>query len=194
MKILFDFDDILFDSASFKQTIFLQLESFGISEREGMSLYQKCRSSFSLRKIYKETARQQGFLFSEDDVQKLYSDVFSNITTCLNVELLTLIKEIGKENCYILSAGDEDFQKLKMKSSGLLEHIAPAHVTIVRDSKKYALKAFCEKYPGEIIIFVDDKELHVEEAVSLGIPTLYSVLFDKNGIDTLKKCIVKHRN
>lgn len=185
MKIIFDFDDVLFDNISFKKKVFSYFEKYGLSNEVCESLYKKHRAHFSLRKLYDEVSVYTGKTFPQGEFEIFHKYTFSNFGTYVNSSLVTIIEKVGKENCFILTAGDAQFQNEKIIESGLITHIDKEHIIIVKDDKKESLLSLCTLHRDEIFIFVDDKEKHTQGAIDLHLSNLHVVLYDSNGFTTL---------
>lgn len=189
MKIIFDFDDVLFDNVSFKKKVFSYFEKYGLSSEVCESLYKKHRAYFSLRKLYDEVSIYTGKTFSQNEFAIFREYTFSNFDTYLNSNLVAIIEKVGKENCFILTAGDAQFQNEKIIESGLITHIHKEHILIVKDDKKESLLSLCTLHKDEIFVFVDDKEKHIQGAIDLHLSNLHVVLYDSNGFTRLTNII-----
>lgn len=193
MKLILDFDDVIFDTKSFKVTIFSGLRSYGIDAEVMEKEYSNYRNSFNLFKFYKEVSLVSGVNMSQEDLQLCVDKVLEDVSNHKDERLINLIRDIGGDNCFILTAGEEEFQKRKIDVSGLLKIIPEQHIIVVNNSKKEILRDFCERYPDESIIFVDDTKRHIDDANSLLLSNLFPVLYDMNGFETLSYIIDTHR-
>lgn len=188
MKIIFDFDDVIFDSNAFKQRIFSGLVSSGIPSDIIKDLYIGHRATFSPFILYKDAVEKTGLKISEKSINKSVEDLVKNVDSYVDKKIITLIKEIGEENCFIVTAGDIDFQKLKVNAS-LGNVIVEENCFFVEKKKSEALKSICEMCPNEPVIFVDDKSRYMDEANSLNLQNLHPVLYRHDGFDVLSSKI-----
>ena len=188
MKIIFDFDDVIFDSHAFKQKIFSGLVSFGIPSDIIKDLYISHRSSFSPFTLYKDAVEKSGLRISEKSLKSAVTALVENVDSYVDKRIVDLINKIGKENCFVVTAGDKDFQKLKVEAS-LNGVIIPEHCFFVEYEKSEALQKICEQYPHEPVIFVDDKSRYMDEANSLHIKNLHPVLYRHDGFEQLSQKI-----
>lgn len=188
MKIIFDFDDVIFDSNAFKQKIFSGLVSSGIPSDIIKDLYISHRSSFSPFTLYKDAVEKSGLRISEKSLKSAVTALVENVDSYVDKRIVDLIKKIGKENCFVVTAGDKDFQKLKVEAS-LGGVIDPEHCFFVEYKKSEALQKICEQYPDEPVIFVDDKSRYMDEAHSLHIKNLHPVLYRHDGFEQLSQKI-----
>lgn len=189
MKIIFDFDDVLFDTKAFKDKIFIGLSKFNIDNKIIKNLYQGHRKIFNIKKFYEEAIGLSKVSVSEKEIEEVSNIVLRDLTGYADERLVNLMHGLGKENCFILSAGDEDFQRHKIHLSGVVDAVHDKQTIIVEDDKKEILRKICEEYSNESIIFIDDKERYIEDAVSIKMPNLFPVLYDENGFEALKEVI-----
>lgn len=188
MKIIFDFDDVIFDSHAFKQKIFSGLVSSGIPSDIIKDLYISHRSAFSPFTLYKDAAEKSGLKISEKSLKNAVTALVQNVDSYIDVRIIELIKRIGKDNCFVVTAGDKDFQKLKVEAS-LGGVVVPSHCFYVGHKKSEALIQICEKYKDESIIFVDDKSRYMDEANSLHLKNLHPILYRHDGFEQLSQKI-----
>lgn len=189
MKLILDFDDVIFDTKSFKTKVFSGLVSSGISAENVESIYQTQRSSFNIATLYKEVIRFAGIAMSQEELEKKIGVVLQDLHNYVDERLIQMINNIGKENCYILTAGEGEFQKQKLLYSGILSLIPNEQIIIVGSDKKESLRLVCSLYPNEPIIFADDKEINIQDAQSLGILNLFAVQYDERGFEKLSEAV-----
>jgi FMN phosphatase YigB (HAD superfamily) len=173
MKYIFDFDDVLFQTTKLKEKIFLTLEEVGVPRNLVKEYLEKERwNCFSLKKMLAHFSVHEN----------LYEKIMNICGDLRNEELFEIVKKIGKENCFIITYGDEEFQQDKIKRAG----IAPlfSEVIIVSNSKKETIEKICAEYKNEEIIFIDDSAKHFEDLNLIKYPNLKTVHF-KN-INSLK--------
>jgi hypothetical protein len=188
MKIIFDFDDVIFDSHAFKQKIFSGLVSSGIPSDIIKDLYISHRSSFSPYTLYKDAVEKSGLKISDKSLRGAVNALVKDVDSYIDTRIVTLITTIGKEHCFVVTAGDKDFQKLKVEAS-LGGVVIPEHCFFVEYKKSEALQKICEQYPDEPVIFVDDKSRYMDEAHSLHIKNLHPVLYRHDGFEQLSQKI-----
>ncbi|MCF7843750.1 hypothetical protein K9M47_02535 [Candidatus Gracilibacteria bacterium] len=189
MKIIFDFDDVIFDTQSFKQKVFSGLNSCGVDSEVVKGLYGSHRRLFNPSSIYRDVVVISGKNISEEKVNEAIDNLFQDIGKYIDKRITDIIYSTGKDNCFILTAGDEDFQRLKIQNSLDKSVINNEHVIFVKDNKDSKVKEICEKYPNESIIFVDDKNEHINEVAALNLKNLYPILYNKDGFDILSSKI-----
>ncbi len=181
MKIIFDFDDVLFNNKKFKKHLFLLLASRGYHDAE--KIYETWRSTGEAFDIFR-FLRSLDTSLTDTKVEEFYEEILGFCGECINEKVLEIMKEVGGDNCYILTNGIERFQKDKIQRSIGLD--MAKEIIIVRGSKKEEIKEICVRYPSEEIIFVDDKVLYLNDIKGEGYENLKTVLFNEHGLENLK--------
>lgn len=179
MKFIFDFDDVLLHTSVGAKTLRKHtcaiLEEAGIPESEVIAYIEKERwNRFSIKKMLANFSLPSEF----------YEKIMSCVPELINFEIIEIVKKIGKENCFILTYGDEEFQLDKVKKSGIYNLFL--RVISVGDSKKEAIEEICAKYKNEKVIFIDDKAKHFENLDFKKYPNLETLLYDEKGLEKLK--------
>lgn len=154
MKIIFDFDDVLFKTSELKIHIFAVLGKYGVSN--GALLYEDERKTelpFSLKRFLYKVSKQHPEIKMEID--NVYEEIMENCQNLVNKEAVILMQQLGKENCFIVTNGDQEFQKDKIVRTSL-DKLAQ-RIKIVSGSKKEEIESLCEEFMNEQVIFVDDK-------------------------------------
>ncbi len=192
MKLILDFDDVIFDTKSFKIKVFSGLVDVGVTSNSVESIYQKQRSAFNITTLYREVIRCAGIAMSQEELEKKIEAVLQDLHNYVDERLIQMINNTGKENCYILTAGEGEFQKQKLLYSGVLSLIPNEQIIIVGSDKKENLRLVCGLYPNEPIIFADDKEINIQDAQSLMIPNLFAVQYDERGFEKLSEAVSSH--
>lgn len=172
MKYIFDFDDVLFHTTKHrKEHMFPLLEKAGISSNSINEYYQKTRlEGFSL----KDTISY--FLpHKKSDHEKLYSAIMDEGKNFINKDLFEVVKKLGKENCFLITHGGDEFQKDKMNRAGATSLFS--EIIILVGSKKEAVERICEKYKEEEVIFIDDKPQYFEDLDFKKYPNLKTILY-----------------
>jgi HAD superfamily hydrolase (TIGR01509 family) len=179
MKFIFDFDDVLFHTTSkFKKHKDAILAKAGLPLNLSREYSEKERwNLFSLKKMLAH------FSISP----KLYEKIMEESKNYVNKELLEIIKKIGKSNCYLVTYGDEEFQKDKIKRTDVSPFFS--EIIIVSDSKKEAIEKICAKYKNEKVVFIDDKAKHFENLDFKKCPNLKTILYDEKGLEKLRSIL-----
>lgn len=183
MKLIVDFDDVLFDAASLKQLAFKVLTEIGVTN--GEELYTSKREfiqPFSLKQFLLLVCNEKE---KGEDVERLYELIMKDCPSFVNGEMVSVLKEIGKESCFIVTQSEEGYQKDKIKRTGLQDLVE--EVVIVSSTKKEVIESLCNRFSKEEVIFVDDKRKFFDDIDMEKCKNLKTVLYDQNGIASLKK-------
>lgn len=180
MKFIFDFDDVLFhNTKQFKEHMYVCLKQAGVSREIAEKYYKTVRANkFWLKEM----------LSHFNIEESMYEKILEESKTFINQELVEIVKKLGKENCYIVTHGNETFQKDKIKHTGL-ENLF-TEIVVVSDSKKEAVEKICAKHLNEKVIFIDDKTKHFETLDFKKYPNLKTILYDKQGFSKLKSIVL----
>lgn len=181
MKVIFDFDDVLFNGKKFKGTMFKVLEDRGYENIE--KRYDSWRTSgqpFSLLDFITSLDTS----LKDEEKEILYEEILSFSMDCVNKDIFTIMKELGKKHCYIVTNGIPEFQMGKIRRSVGLDSVQ--EIVVVSGSKANVVKEICERHKNEEIIFVDDKILYLNDIKTEGCENLKTVLFNENGLENLK--------
>jgi len=176
MKFIFDFDDVLFhNTKQFKEHMYTCLEKAGVSRNMAEEYYNKVRDDqFWLKELLT--------YFSINET--LYEKILNESKNFTNKDLLDIIKKLGKKNCYIVTHGNEEFQRDKIKKADI--NYLFSEIVVVSGSKKEAVEGICTKHKDEQVVFIDDKAKHFKDLNIIKYPNLKTILFDKQGLEKLK--------
>src|SRR3989344_439375 len=183
MKLILDFDDVLMDTSLLKKKISSSLYELGISKEVADNYYEQrdksvpfSLKSFLLSFLRKEKIESVSFVDLYEEIMVICSDI-------LNKEVVQIAKNIGKENSFIVTNGDKEFQMDKIKKSGIESFFSEIYIT--NGSKKDIIENICLKNLNEKVIFVDNKieffnDLDIERCKNLK-----TILYDVNGFENL---------
>lgn len=186
MKLILDFDDTLFDSAKLKENFFATLGKHGVLRaREQYHYERKDDRPFSLRLFVRRLCQEVGITRIAAD--QIYDEIVSVSSSLLKPELVEIMKKVGKENCILVTNGEDDFQGDKIRISGARELVR--EYVIVPTTKKQVIEWICGKYPQEDILFVDDKQKFFDDLHMDKCKNLKTILYDESGLAKLKEAI-----
>src|SRR3989344_2820925 len=187
MKYIFDFDDVLFKNTEMlKPRMFQLIAVAGIDEETIKGDYYRPEvrwQQFSLLNFIKKLFTAHNI--TGKDPKKLYEEIMSECHNFLNMDLVEEIKKLGKENCYIVTNGEDEFNNDKLKYSGILNYFKKYHVKIVPDDKGDVIEEICRENKNEKIFFFDDKTCFIDELKKRNIPNLTSVLYEGESLPEL---------
>jgi hypothetical protein len=187
MKVVLDFDDVIFNTNAFKELMFFYLAERGI--RNAKEAYEQMRQReevFSVIRYLDELG------IKEEERDEVYEGIMTPCVWLVNKEVIALMEQIGKENIFILSQGDEAFQREKIERA-VGDKVLGSHIAIVPESKTEELMRICEMYKDEDVIFADDKLKFLNALPATDIPNLKTVLFNEKGLQTLRAEIEESR-
>ncbi len=146
MKIILDFDDTIFNTKAFKKHIFEVLKSEGVYNGEEIYEEGKKRGElFALRSYLIKLGKEF-----------LYEELIQYSKECVSKEMLDFLNKYGKDNCFIVTHGDEVFQREKILYSGIINMVN--EVFVVAGSKMAIVEKIAKKFQDEKVIFIDNKE------------------------------------
>jgi hypothetical protein len=160
MKIIFDFDDTVFDTKKFKEEVLFKIfEKIDKSVDSRVvakeySKYRKDEQVFSMD-VFLENIIKKYKLTDLVKLKDLYTTLEIGIKKCLIPDYEKIIRLFGKKNIVILTHGEEKFQKFKIELSGITGLVDD--VVVVKDSKKDYIIGYCKTNKGHKVYFVDDK-------------------------------------
>ena len=175
MKFIFDFDDVLFYTTRRRvEYIYPFLEKLGISRQKVDEYYKEVRGqNFSMKKLLKY------FSLPEET----YEEIMRDSIDFSNKETINFLKKAGKENCFIITYGDEEFQLDKIKRTGV-DTLVSEIIVVSTDEKKEFIEVICEKYKNEKIVFIDDKAKHFENLDLQKCPNLKTILYTGQNLES----------
>lgn len=189
MKIIFDFDDVLFNNtAQFKEHIFKCLEDAGVPRVTAEGEYLSVRKTdipFSLKRFLALLAVKNGL--DMEKMRALYEDIMAPVKSFLNPALIQIAKNAGAENCFLVTNGEEGFQEDKIERTEVSKLFK--EIFIVPEGKKIIIDDIYNKNPNEKIIFVEDRSRFIDELDLSKYPNLKIVHFNKDGLDKLNQAI-----
>jgi len=156
MKLVFDFDDTVFDSERFKNEKFFNcLEDYGVTPKElkeSYSAYRDLHTIYDIHLHINEVFRERSIEASVEDV---VFTMVQNIEEYVFPAYKEVFRQYDRENIFILTQGSEHFQNLKVRHSRVEEQVEK--VFIVPGNKQEVLNEMALLWPNETILFFDDR-------------------------------------
>jgi len=184
MKLILDFDDTLSNNKPLKEAMYSCLEEVGIPRNVSEKFYNEKRSTskpFSLKDFLRSIFANENI---EGPVDAVYEKIMEICPNLLDQRLLDIVKKLGKENCYIVTNGDFDYQMDKIKRSNI--ETLFSRIIVVPGSKKEAIEKICTDNKDERIIFVDNKPEFFADLDMSVCKNLTTILYDENSLERLK--------
>ncbi len=168
MKIIFDFDHTLFSTKKLYEALKESFRKLGIDEKLFQESFQKSKGKerdynegvdisgkacYKPKRQFKLIIKQKPEI-KERDLAKTFKRVLRNLPQFLYKDTSPFLKKWQKKaDLYLLSYGEENFQELKIKNSGIQKYFKK--VIITRDIEKS--KPFQKIFKNsEKIIFIED--------------------------------------
>jgi len=183
MKLIFDFDDVLMNTSLLKKNIVFSLYELGIPQDISDNYYEHRDKNvpFSL-KLFLMSFLKKEKIGSVSYVE-LYEKIMKICPGILNKEIIQIVKDMGKENSFVVTNGDKEFQMDKIRRSGIESLFSEIHIT--NGSKKDIVENICLKNLNEKVIFVDNKIEFFNDLDMERCKNLKTVLYDENGFEKL---------
>lgn len=163
MKAIFDFDDVLFSTKDFKEILFSGMEKFGISKKQLSDFYLVSTEEFNNPKsFYASFVSKNKINVSEHELDEVVGALFVGLDKLLNQELIKVIKELGVENCFIVSMGNNEFQMNKIKGCNIEGFFNEIH--IVGEEKNSVIEKLMNKFNNDYFVFIDNNLENIENA------------------------------
>ena len=131
--------------------------------------------------IFQTTLKFKERLANVQNQPDLYEELMNESPNFVNEEILKVIKKAGKENCFMVTYGEKDFQEEKIKRAGVGGLFS--EIFIVQESKKEAVEKICAKYKDETVLFIDDKAEHFENLDFKKYPNLKTILYTGQNLE-----------
>jgi FMN phosphatase YigB (HAD superfamily) len=177
MKLIFDFDDVLLNTKGLKYIMCEKLREEGVDNGEELYEIERQKGkAFTLKEFLKNVClvtEAKGFPPIKTDV--LYEKIMEACPGLINHELVDVIKATGKENCFIVSNGDQEFQEDKITRTGLDALVT--RVVIVPGTKSIEIQKICNEFPEDKVIFIDDKSIYFNDIDQEAATNLKMILY-----------------
>ena len=163
MKVFIDFDDVLFYSKKFIQDEKKIFRKYKISEELFQKHYYQYRKDKkgNLIRIYDLKKQLRGIKKEKkmdiEPIRKELEAFLKNTRKYIFNDVENFLKKFEKKNLFIISYSKTDFQKNKIKNSGISKYFKKI---IITDEKKFkVLKRIIdtEKIKEEEIFFLEDR-------------------------------------
>ena len=185
MKYIFDFDDVLFNNTKqLKEHMYACLEEVGVSRLLAETYYKEVRNKeFIMKKFI--SALFAGEKINKISKQELYEKIMVKSKNFINLELVKVVKKIGKQNCYMVTHGNKSHQLDKIERTGLASLFS--EIFIVQKSKKQSIEKICARHIDEEVVFIDDKAKRFEDLDFVKYPNLRTILYTEQDLSILSQ-------
>lgn len=158
MKIFVDFDDSLFNTKKFRGQLIRIFLGSGVVRKDFLNTYYDYpkKTAKGLKKYIPE--KQIEILEKKTNIdggklRKDFKKFIQDTKGFVFPDVSGFLKNIKKNNLYLITYGSTNFQIKKIKNSGLFSKFCK--IIITDSDKKAVIKRFVEK--KETFIFIDDR-------------------------------------
>jgi len=162
MKIIIDFDDVLFNTARFKEELARVFAKNNVPEKEFKHSYDACAKNIGNGLVRRNVYAQIVFLEEKlgiggEKLRKGLDDFLSDTSRFVFPDAGEFFSWFKKEDLILFSFGGSDFEKKKIMNSGL----APFFGRIILTGETKSIGEIGLAI-GEKFIFIDDRTEHIE--------------------------------
>ena len=158
MKIILDFDDVIFNAYRLFQEFLKIFQEAGFSEEEFKKIYRETKNKaggFETETILKLSRRLKSF--DENKVKKEIGFLVNSAEKFIYPDFADFAKSFNKKDLIILSCGAASFQKEKIKKSKVASFFNEIIIVSSEENKTDSLKNISQKHNNGKIFFIDDK-------------------------------------
>jgi len=166
MKIVLDFDDTIFNTHQMMGELVKISERAGFTKEGFWAAYQKCKDKLGdldvkilVDFLYQDFVSKTP-LFGKEEAGREMNLVLAGTNDFVYSDFFDFVKNFHKSDLILLSFGTTDFQKIKIKNSGIMEYFD--EIIITSGSKAKDIGEIQKKH-DETLIFIDDKTSHIDE-------------------------------
>lgn len=162
MKIILDFDDTIFNTQkSIKELIKVFIDK-GFTEQEYLAAYKKSKKetdTFALEIILDFLSKKKSF--DKEKTQKGIDLITSKSTDFIYADFFDFVKSFFKCDLYLVSFGATDFQREKIKNSGIVPFLNK--IVTINSYKIEEIEKLIKEYQNEMIFFIDDEAVEIDK-------------------------------
>ena len=168
MKIFIDFDDALFNTKQLVVDIKSIFEKNGVSEEIFKKYYKDPETEKNKGVVkynpYKQIEKIKAQGFDTVKIEKELPKLLKDTSRYLFKDGIRFLEELKEEELYIVSYGDEQYQREKINNSGISGYFKK--ILIIDVSKAVAIRKILKNKSiksGEALIFIDDREKFLKD-------------------------------
>lgn len=182
MKVILDFDDLLFKTKEFFSPLQAIFQDFGISPELFHTTYEEVRRDSNGKDFcYHFDAHIQKLKshidFDDQGLLQALPGVFRKASEYLFPDSIDFVKFLKENGCEItiLSFGDNEFQREKIEGSGIADYVDRVFITQASKGQFFEDQHFEQ---GEKVYFFDDRVHFLEDAKKRA-PAIITVLVSR---------------
>ncbi len=177
MKIILDFDDTIFNTHNLMRDVCAVFSDLGFQEEQFWGAYAECKEKagdFNPEIIINLLNEIKPF--DEIKAKKKINSILGNSKDFVYPDFFSFAKNFNKKDLILLSFGEANFQRTKIKNSGVSPFFS--EIIITQKNKTENLEPLCKKYSEEKIFFIDDKTKQIDEVKKI-FPQIISVKMER---------------
>lgn len=178
MKIFLDFDDVIFNTKEFVEDIKKIFRKNGVSDEIFSKYYYDYPQKGNVRKynLTKHLARiKEKTGIESKSIREEIDNLIADTKKYLFKDL-SLLFNLGNADLYLVSFSDTQFQKKKIKNSGIWKNFK--RVFITNGPKSDFLERNMENKVSNKIFFLDDRTEHIDD-VKKNFPEINTILMQR---------------
>jgi len=179
MKIFLDFDDVLFNTKSFKRGLIGVFKKNGVSKKDFLATY-KDYPTITRKGLKKYDPFRQIKLLEKKlgiDGEKTKRDMLKFLESCKKFvfsDVKNFLRHFDKNELFLISYGHTGFQDKKIENCGIAKYFR--EIVVTDKMKAEIIRRFAGK--KEKMIFLDDRTDQIEE-VKKNFPQSITFLFKR---------------
>lgn len=186
MKIFIDFDDVIFNAKIYKADLKRIFAKFGVNEKlfnQSYFDYPPNKKSSSIKTyILKGQIRsiKKKIPIDNSQLEKEVENFLVKTKKYLFADVVSFLKKFSKNQLFLISHGDPNFQKKKINNSGISYFFGAVKISRVfksQEIKKVISKSDYSR-KKEKYFFLDDRVHYIEE-VKKCLPEIITILIQR---------------
>jgi FMN phosphatase YigB (HAD superfamily) len=182
MKIFIDFDDVIFNTKKLKEDLINIYSRGGVSKKQFMETYldfpkERKGIIFRIYDPYDQMKKIRNSLgIDTQGIERDFLKIVSQARKYIFKDTTEFLKKFKRNDLYILSYGDNKFQRNKIKNSGVRGYFKK--VIITDKMKSFSILETIKKEKinkKDKIYFIDDREKFISD-VKNNIPGAVTIL------------------
>jgi FMN phosphatase YigB (HAD superfamily) len=161
MKIIVDFDDTIFNTYQLIQEFAEIFEEEQFSKEQFWDVYKECKNiigGFDKRTIINLFSKIKSF--NKENTSGEIDSIIEKSSDFVYPDFFDFIKGFNKKDLILLSFGATDFQRVKIKNSGIIPYFQ--EIIITGKDKADNLNNILIKNKSEKTFFIDDKAEQID--------------------------------
>lgn len=176
---IIDLDDTLLNTQTFKQARIKALHDLGVSDDLYKTSYKEAYNNASGINIYNSSSHAEVLAkhgFDRKEILSALQRVEEGLKDLLfpgTEDLLNFLKE-KRQKLILLSLGEEGFQKMKIKQTGLAKFFDL--IFTVNDTKEHIIQKILKDYPDEQEVWLVNDKIDETKKIKQLFPILKPIL------------------